>query len=155
LRRRPRAAAIQPSKPLHKRRPRTEFREERIGVEVHAGFEDLCRDDDASGSRCGGPELAHDCVPIARAHAGVDEENLRPGSGAFVKFLKKVAVKFARTLDLIHEDEHEASAIRFIENRRMQIGTLDGPALLAWLACLCVIFGPWLALATPGLPFGS
>jgi hypothetical protein len=94
-----------------------------------------------------------------RPHAGVDEENLRPGSGAFakflkfLKFLKKVAVKFARTLDLIHEDEHQAVAIRFIENRRMQIGTLDGPALLAWLACLCVIFGPWLALATRWLDF--
>jgi hypothetical protein len=48
-----------------------------------------------------------------RAHAAVDEENLRPRGSV----LSKPIVEFARTLDLVHEDEHEASAIRFIANR--------------------------------------
>src|SRR5690606_22310258 len=72
-------------------------------------------------------ESFRDCLPIMRAHASMDEEDLLPISGP----LTKTRVKLACTLDLVHEDEHEASALRFAKNRREQLGTLDRPAGLA------------------------
>src|SRR5690606_17918844 len=85
-------------------------------------------------------ESLRDCLPIMRAHAAMDEENLRPIFGTRTK----TRVKLARTLDLVHEDEHEASGRRFAKNRREQLGTLDRPA---GVGCPCYLFG---RLPAPG-----
>src|SRR5690606_33426210 len=79
------AAAVESSKPLHKGRPRTQLCEKRIGIKIHPCLEYLGADNHAPAGERRALESFRDCLPIMRAHASMDEEDLLPISGPLTK----------------------------------------------------------------------